>query len=74
MKGEIRDQASEWIKIILSVLQGSVLAPLMFLIYLNNMVERVGSYTSLFASDAKVMQRVGEAEDCQKLEEDIDIL
>lgn len=44
---------------------------LMFFIYINNMVEGVDSYNSLFAGDAKVMRRI-EKEDCQRLQEDTD--
>ena len=72
MRTVIRDQMSEWAGITSGVPQGSVLAPVMFLIYINDMVEGLNSYTSLFADDAKVMRRVGEEEDCRRLQEDID--
>lgn len=40
----------------------------MCLIYLNNMVKVVNSYTSLFADETKVMRRgVVEEEDCLML-------
>lgn len=37
------------------VQMGSLLATIMFLIYMNYVVERVHRYTSLFPDDAKVM-------------------
>lgn len=42
---------------------GTVLALVMFLIYVDNMIEGVNSYTSLFSDDAKVLRRVEEEED-----------
>ena len=38
--------------------QGAILAPIMFLIYVNNLVNGIGSYTSLFADDVKIMKRI----------------
>ena len=45
---------SEWRKVICGVPQGSVLAPIMFLVYVNDMTG-INSYISLFADDAKEM-------------------
>ena len=36
--------------------QGSVWAPIMFLVYVNDMTGRVSSYTSLFADDVKLLR------------------
>ena len=38
--------------------QGSVLASIMFLIYINDMTEGVSSYISLFADDAKLLRKI----------------
>ena len=35
------------------VQQGSVLAPIMFLVYVNDIIERVSSYVNLFADEAE---------------------
>ncbi|XP_063843933.1 jerky protein homolog [Scylla paramamosain] len=51
---------------------GSVLAPIMFVVYINDMVENVSSYVSLFADDAKLMRRVKGTKDCEELQRDID--
>lgn len=51
----IRAQESGWIKITCGVSQGSVLSPIMFLLYINGMVEGSNSYyTSVFADNANV--------------------
>ena len=63
---------SGWTRVTSGVPQGSVLAPVMFLIYINDMVEGVNSYTNLFADDAKIMRKIVVEDDCKRLQEDID--
>ena len=46
--------------------QGSVLAPVMFLIYVNDMTEGVSSYISLFVDDAKLQRKIGNHNDCEE--------
>ena len=53
------------------VLQGSVLAPIMFLIYVNDMTDGVNSYISLFADDAKLLRKISNHKDCEELQKDI---
>lgn len=54
----IRDNEWKWVKITSGVRMGSVLSLMMFLIYLNPMVEGVDSYTNLLTDGAKVIRRV----------------
>ena len=49
-------EKSEWRKVISGVPQGLIMAPIMCLIYVNDMTEGVSSYISLFADDAKKMR------------------
>ena len=51
--------------------QGSVLGPIMFLIYINDMPMEVNSYMNMFADDAKIMRRIRNVEDCNMLQEDL---
>ena len=44
----------------------------MFLIYVNDMTERVNSYISLFADDAKLLSKIRNYKDCEELQNDID--
>ena len=46
MRTVVKDEKSEWIEVKSRVSQGSVLAPIMFLIYVNDMTG-VSSYISL---------------------------
>ena len=72
MRTIVKDEKSEWRRVTSGVPQGSVLAPIMFLIYVNDMPEKVTSYMSLFADDAKLLRKITEDEDCNKLQQDLD--
>ena len=72
MRTIVKGKKSEWRKVTSGVPQGSVLGPIMFLIYVNDMTVGISSYMNMFADDAKIMRRVKNIEDCNKLREDID--
>ena len=40
-----------------------MLAPVMFMIYLKDMMERVENYTSLFTDDTKLLSKIREVRD-----------
>ena len=71
MRIVVKDEKSEWREIKSGVPQGSVLAPIMFLIYVNDMTEGVSSYISLFADDAKLIRKIRNHKDCEELQNDI---
>ena len=55
MRIVIREATSSWRKVTRGVPQGSVLAPIMFQIYVNDMQCSVTSDMNMFADDAKLM-------------------
>ena len=55
MRTVIREETSRWRNVTSGVPQGSVLAPIMFQIYVNDMQCGVTSYMNMFADDAKLM-------------------
>ena len=71
MRTAIRDQCSSWLKVTSGVPQGSVLGPLMFVIYINDLSHEVDSYINLFADDAKLMRKVENVNDCMMLQNDL---
>lgn len=69
----LKDRVSNWWPVMMSgVPQGSVLAPIMFAVYINDMVDRVFSCVSLSADDAKLLRPVNIVRDCEALRRDLD--
>ena len=54
--------------------QGTVLSPLLFLAYINDMPECVNSDIKLFADDSMLYRRIRNDADCHQLQEDLDKL
>ena len=54
--------------------QGTVLGPLFFLIYINDLPNSVSSSISLFADDSYVYRRIRNTLDCKQLQKDLDNL
>ena len=71
MRTVVKDKQSKWREVKIGVPQGSVLAPIMFLIYANDMTEGVSSYISLFADDVKLLRKIRNYKDCEELHNDI---
>jgi hypothetical protein len=54
--------------------QGTVLGPLLFLLYVNNIADDVGSLTRLFADDCLLYRKINNSEDAAALQHDLDIM
>ena len=70
----IRDSVSAWLTVHSGVPQGSVLGPVLFIIYINDIVQDLESGISLFADDAKVYRKISSPEDAETLQRDMDRL
>ena len=68
----IRNSSSSWLKVTSGVPQGSVLGPVMFGVYVNDLPDGIESHINLFVDDAKIMRKVASVNDCMKLQEDLD--
>ena len=58
---------SDWLPVTSSVPQGSILGPLLFLLYTND----IGATLSLYADDAKVYRPIHNRFDCRSLQSDL---
>jgi thymidine kinase len=61
-------------KVTSGIPQGSVLVPIIFVIYINDMPECVDSTTYLFADDTKIFREIKSPNDEEKLQNDLDEL
>ena len=70
MDGEV----SSWKPVLSGVPQGSVLGPILFLVYINDLEEGVTGHILKFADDTKLFRKTKESGDKQNFHDDIDKL
>ena len=63
--------SSDWIRVKSGVPQGSVLGPLLFLIYINDIDDSVCNNLLKFADDTKVYSVVSNRKEINKLQQDL---
>ena len=65
---------SDWAPVLSGVPQGTVLGPLLFSLYINDITEDIDSELKLFADDCVCCREIKDTENTVKLQEDIDRL
>ena len=70
----VNGQLSSTAQVILGVPQGSVLSPLLFICYVNDMPDKIKSTLKLYADDALLYREIHSPEDSKILQEDINML
>ena len=68
----VNSDHSKWVDVITGIPQGSVLGPLLFVTYINDLPEKAKtSEIFLFANDMKMFKAIYSKDDCKLLQEDI---
>ena len=70
----VNNSLSECTKITSGVPQGSVLGPILFIIYVNELPSLVKSKMKMYADDTKLYRPVSDLSDVQLLQDDLDVL
>ena len=65
---------SDWARVISGVPQGTILGPLLFLFYINDLPDHVKSTAKMFADDCKIYTRIANTSDCVTLQDDLNSL
>ena len=70
----INEAKSSWKSVTSGIPQGSVLGPLLFVIFINDLPDNITSYTKMFADDTKLFQALHSIDDKDSLQTDINKL
>jgi len=72
MKVCVRGSYSEWIDVISGVPQDSVLGPLLFLIFMQDLPDWVKNSIKMFADNTKIWMKIASQGDADSLQQDLD--
>ena len=67
-------QLSKEVKVTSGMLQGSILGPLLFLVYVNDIWRNTDSSIRLFTDDCIIYRKITNKNDIEKLQKDLDTL
>jgi len=70
----IRGTLSDWISVLSGIPQGSVLGPILFLVYINDLDYGVRNWILKFADDTQIFSQVSSPEDYINLQKDLNRL
>lgn len=73
-KVTVNGEDSVWGKVTSGIPQGSVLGPILFVIFVNDLPDIVNSYMYLFADDTKIFQIIENNSHCKDLQKDLDTM
>ena len=71
---KINRSYSHWSKVKSGVPQGSVLGPILFILYINDLPNTIKASCRIFADDTKLIQAIKTKEDSERLQKDLNSL
>jgi len=74
MRIHVNGSLSSWIAVLSGVPQRSILGPLLFLIFVNDLPEWVHNSIKMFADDTNIWAKIEKMEDKESLQQDLDNL
>ena len=74
MKVSVGGSESRWAPVTSGVPQGSVLGPLLYLMYVNDLPSWMMNCMAMFADDSKLWRRIRSEEDARSLQRDLDMV
>ncbi|XP_065658167.1 uncharacterized protein LOC136082677 [Hydra vulgaris] len=69
--GIVREKISGWVPVTSGVPQGSVLGPTLFIIYVNDLPDKINNVCKMYADDTKILSTIESKKDCERLQSDI---
>ena len=70
----VNGKSDEWTDVTYRIPQGSVLGPILFVIYINDMPDGLSSEIFLFADDTKIFKEIKQKRDCDLLQNDLNFM
>lgn len=70
----VKGMSSSWEEVTSGIPQGSVLGPILFVIFINDLPDSVDGHVKIFADDTKLFNCIHGDEDRKKLQKDLDQL
>lgn len=74
MRVIVDGEASDWVDVMSGVPQGSVLGPLLFILFVNDLPQWIMSDMKMFADDTKMWHEIKNCDDAQALQNDLNRL
>ena len=71
---QLKGSKSEWLWVSSGVPQGSVLGPVLFLIFINDFGKDINGTVLKFADDSKLFGKANSVADCKRIQDDLDKL